>query len=248
MAFMPVLRELQSRPIAIRELLLGFACIVAAAGPPVAAQNPSEPAASQQPPVPVIRAQTNLIVVRVVVRDAGRNPVSGLDRTDFKLFDNNMEQAISYFAPEAPEVANPPGAEGTATVANQPQNSATSARYFQPQRFSAIFFDDYHMEFGDLVQIREAAQRYLGKHLDAGERVAVVSASGSIHVGFTNDRNKLEEALSHLARTPRFQPSPDCPQLPTYLAQRVEAGDQRRCRSLRECSSLAFATSRLAMS
>jgi VWFA-related protein len=195
MAFMPVLVELKRRPIVISELLLGFAGFVAAVGPP-AAQNSSEPAASQRQPVPVIRAQTNLIVVRVVVRDAGRNPVSGLDRNDFKLFDNNKEQSISYFAPEGPEVANPAGAEGTATVANQPQNSATSARYLPPQRFRAIFFDDYHMEFGDLVQIREAAKHYLGKHLDAGERVAVVSASGSIPVGFTNDRRWMRSPPS----------------------------------------------------
>ena len=225
-ALMPVLRELQRRPIVTSAFLLAFTCFVAAAGLLVAAQNPSEPVASHHEPVSVIRAQTNLILVRVVVRDAAGNPVSGLDRTDFKLFDNNKEQPISYFAPDAREVANPVGGTAAAPAANQPQKSGTSAGHMQPQRFSALFFDDYHMEFGDLVQIREAAKRYLGKHLDAGERVAVVSASGNIHVGFTNDRNKLEEALSHLARTPRFQPSPDCPQLPTYLAQRVEAGDQ----------------------
>ena len=171
MALMPVLREFQRRPIVTSAFLLAFTCSVAAAGL-VAAQSPSELASSQHEPVSVIRAQTNLIVVRAVVRDAAGNPVSGLNRTDFKLFDNNKEQSISYFAPDVSEVGNPVGATAAAPAANQPRKSGTSAGHIEPQRLSAIFFDDYHMEFGDLVQIREAAKRYLGKHLDAGERVA----------------------------------------------------------------------------
>lgn len=177
----------------------------------------------QNEPVPVIRSQTNLIMVRVVVRDAQGNPVSGLSRGDFQLFDNKKAQAVSYFSAEAPEGATRIGTKPSGATEKQPAERVVTA---EPQRFTAIFFDDYHMEFADLVQIREAAKRYMGKSLDVGERVAISAASGNVHVEFTNDRDRLEQALSHLVLAPRFEPSPNCPKLPTYLAQRVEDMDQ----------------------
>ncbi len=40
---------------------------------------------------------SNLVVVRVVVRDGDGKPVEGLRKEDFKLFDRGKEQAITQF-------------------------------------------------------------------------------------------------------------------------------------------------------
>src|ERR1035438_7348006 len=44
-----------------------------------------------------LRVKSNLVVVRVVVRDAKGKPVEGLARQDFRLFDRGKEQSISEF-------------------------------------------------------------------------------------------------------------------------------------------------------
>jgi VWFA-related protein len=58
----------------------------------------------------VIKVDTNLVVLNVAVTDAKGNSVTGLKRTDFKLFDNGVEQDITsldsiFTAEEAPFAA-----------------------------------------------------------------------------------------------------------------------------------------------
>jgi VWFA-related protein len=212
-----------------------FTCIAAAGARVAAAQKPTESAANSET-TSVIRSQTNLILVRVVVRDAKGDSVGGLTRQDFKVFDNRKEQAVSYFSAEEPKTVPQPDPTPDGAAGKQP----TEKKAAEPQRFTALFFDDYHMEFGDLVRIREAAKRYLGKSLDMGERVAIFSASGNLHVEFTNDRDKLQQALSRLVLETRFEPSPNCPRLPAYLAQRVEDMDQEAVKAAEDLLQPCF--------
>ena len=44
----------------------------------------------------------NLVLVRVVVRDAGGRAVGNLKQEDFELFDNRKPQVIKQFAVEKP--------------------------------------------------------------------------------------------------------------------------------------------------
>lgn len=151
-----------------------------------AQEPPKPPAANQDQPVQTIRVETNLVQVRVIVRDYQGKPVTGLTKADFQLFDNKKPQVISSFSVEGGAAAS---------------NDAPGA-----DRLTAIFFDDYHMGFFNLTNVRDAAKRYLANSLNAGELVAMVSASGSIHVDFTRDRDKLERALSNLQSDPHYRP------------------------------------------
>ncbi len=184
----------------------------------VLGQETSSSAAQQEQKVPAIRSLSNLIVVRVVVRDAKGNPVTGLSQADFQLFDNKKPQVISSFSSEMPDAMTEAEVSGGET--KQPR-SATAVPV-RPQRFTALFFDDYHLGIADLIPVRDAAKRYLTKRLDVGERVAIFSSSGHVRVEFTTDREKLEGALSHLVLAPRFEPTAGCAKLPIYLAKRVE--------------------------
>ena len=47
-----------------------------------------------------LRVTSNLVVVRVVVRDAQNKPLENLKKEDFKLFDRGKEQSITQFAVE----------------------------------------------------------------------------------------------------------------------------------------------------
>ena len=53
-----------------------------------------------------MKVTSNLVVVRVMVRDAQNKPVENLKKEDFKLFDRGKQQSISQFALEVP-VRNP---------------------------------------------------------------------------------------------------------------------------------------------
>jgi VWFA-related protein len=184
----------------------------------VLGQETSNSAAQQEQERPAIRSQTNLIVVRVVVRDAKGNPVTGLSQADFQLFDNRKPQVISSFSSDMPDAMTEAEVSGGGTK----QPGPATATPFGPQKFTALFFDDYHLGIADLIPVRDAAKRYLAKKLGSGERVAIFTSSGHVHVEFTTDREKLEDALSHLVLAPRFESTASCAKLPVYLAKRVE--------------------------
>jgi VWFA-related protein len=182
---------------------------------------PQQDQQQDQPAAQVLRSQTSLVLVRAVVRDAHGNPVAGLNKDDFKLFDNKKQQRILFFEAERPADSKPPTPSSTAAaLPNVLQPPVAPPLEAAPQKFTALFFDDYHIEFGNLVRVREAAERYLKKSLDGGERVAIFSSSGKPRVEFTNDRARLEEALSQLHVDTRFEPKV-CPKLPAQFAQSV---------------------------
>jgi VWFA-related protein len=189
------------------------------------AQENSNPAAAQGQAGAAIHVRTNVVMVRVVVRDAKGNPVSDLVRSDFHVFDNKKEQSITHFSAETPTAAGPavaqaPASSGKNTVAAKPTPLPIAAS--PPQRFTALFFDDYHMQFANLVQIREAAKRYLDRNLDQGARVAMYSTSGRVHLDFTNDRAKLEQAAAQLQFDLRVEPLSECPPMTDFQAQEIE--------------------------
>src|SRR5579864_2873342 len=204
-------------------LAIGALLTVLAAGG-VAQENSNPPAAQGQAGA-AIHVRTNLVMVRVMVRDAKGNPVSGLARSDFHVFDNKKEQSITHFSAETPTaaglaVAQAPASSGKNSVAAKPAPPPIAAS--APQRFTALFFDDYHMQFANLVQIREAAKRYLDKNLDQGARVAMYSTSGRVHLDFTKDRAKLEQAAAQLQFDLRVEPLSECPPMTDFQAQEIE--------------------------
>jgi VWFA-related protein len=158
------------------------------------------PIASPQGEV-AFKAETDLVLVPVVVRDAKGNAVGNLRKEDFQLFDKGKPQEITKFTLEGTtgrvaEDRSLPG--GNAPPANAPPITI-------PDHFVALQFDDVHMNggpgnaggFGDLVYSRDAALKFLDA-LRPGDRVAVFTTSGSVMLDFTSDRAKLREALLKL--------------------------------------------------
>src|ERR1700722_13612710 len=70
----------QSQPMARRLPLLLFIALL------LAAQTP------------VIRVDTRLVELNVIVRDQNNRPVEGLTKADFTVYDQNKEQKISLFS------------------------------------------------------------------------------------------------------------------------------------------------------
>ena len=168
-----------------------------------------------QQAVPSFRAETNLVLVPVVVRNAKGEAVANLTKADFRLFDNGKEQAIASFSVEetsgqvAPDRsqpdANPAPAKGGATAAQE-----SPAAMVIPEHYVALLFDDQHIKncnpdpppgyigcIGDLWRARDAAKKMI-KTLKPTDRVGVFTSSGQVMLDFTADRAKIEEALMKL--------------------------------------------------
>jgi VWFA-related protein len=160
------------------------------------------------------KVKVNVVLVRVVVRDAQGRAMGTLKREDFQLFDNKKPQTITSFALEQP---------GT-QVAREEKTSETEASKAPAiaERYIAYLFDDIHLNAGDLMQVREAANRHLGS-LAATDRAAIYSTSGQTMLDFTDDHAKLHDILLRLRPTPIAGSTiKDCPDVSYYMADLIE--------------------------
>ena len=175
------------------------------------------------------RVNVKLVVVRAVVRDAQGHAVGTLRREDFQVLDKGKPQVITQFEVEQPgmlaakaeqtsekDSGNKALANAASDVLSKPASVAS-----MPERYVAYVFDDVHLEFGDLAQVRQAAERHFAT-LRPTDRAAIFTTSGVMPLDFTDDRAKLQEALN------RLQPRPivgsdvqECPDISYYQADLI---------------------------
>lgn len=147
---------------------------------------------------PAFKAETNLVLVPVVVRDAQGNVVGGLAKDDFQLFRDGVSQAITSFALEE--------TSGRAAEDRSVGGGPKAAPMVMPEHFTALMFDDAHFESGrpeDIAYSRNAILKYLDT-LQPADRVALFTSSGQFDVDFTTDRVAIRNALMKLAPGPTF--------------------------------------------
>jgi VWFA-related protein len=193
-----------------------FAVLSISNFPSLAVAQAGNAAAAQSQAKTELKIESNLVVVRAVVRDAQGHPVDGLKKEDFKLFDRGKEQSIAQFE-FVPSVEKPlPSA-----FAQAPAQTAS-----EPERFVALYFDDLNTSDGDMMAARDAADRYLVANLRASDHVAIFT-TGKILSDFTSDPKQLNNALFQLHSSGRnLTRVHECPDLTDYQAQQiVETGD-----------------------
>ncbi len=191
-----------------------------AASPSIFAQAGDQAPANQTPYH--LKVTSNLVVVRVVVRDAQNKPVENLKKEDFKLFDRGKPQSITQFALEIP-AAQPTGPAASVT-SGQPTVTPASAL---PQRFLALYFDDLNMSDATVIQAREAADRYLAANLQPGDRVGLFTSGNSLS-DFTGDPKQIHDALLKLKVSPVALRPHDCPEISDYQAEQIIEFDDER--------------------
>ncbi|MGA7235100.1 MAG: VWA domain-containing protein [Bryobacteraceae bacterium] len=193
---------------------------------------PLDPPQAQDKPLPeqsvtetrdepaMFKTRVNLVMVPVVVRDSKGKTVTGLTKSDFLLFDKGKPQTITRFSMEkagAQRIKFVEDADGVGSSA-----ASKAAQSEVPQRFIAYLFDDVHAVFGDLAFARQAAVRHISKELGATDRAGIFTTSGQGVVDFTDDRDKLIDAIN------RLQPRPiargigqECPNIGFYMADMI---------------------------
>jgi VWFA-related protein len=147
------------------------------------AQN-SEPAkpdapVQQQPmaTAPVIRTESRVVLVDAVVTDKKGNYVHDLTQKDFKVYEDNKEQAISSFS--------------FGSDLSGPTSSAQ-------KHYMILFFDNSSMAAPDQIQARAAAAKFIAAGAAPDRLMAVVDFGGSLLVkqNFTANAELLTTAVN----------------------------------------------------
>ena len=154
----------------LRNILL-LAAAIAAAGAVARAQD-----ANAQGTMPVIKAETRLVLVDAVVTDKKGQYVRDLEQKNFKVWEDNKEQKITSFSFEADP--------------NSPNNNQ--------KHYMVLLFDNSTMDFGEQMRARQAAAQFIDANAGPNRLMAIINYAGSISVAqnFTADANRLKKVVS----------------------------------------------------
>jgi hypothetical protein len=141
------------------------------------AQTPAPPAAqASQPSGPAIKAESRLVLVDAVVTDKKGNYVHDLTQNDFKVFEDNKEQAVASFSF---------GADPAIQAQGQ-------------KKYLILFFDNSTMAMADQMQARDAAKKFIDTNAGPDRLMAVVEFGGAMQVvqNFTANTERLQAAVA----------------------------------------------------
>jgi len=179
----------------------------------------SEGNAAADTPSLTIKARSNLVQVRVVVRDADDKPVTGLKAQEFQIFDENQLQTISTFSIETSEIH---GREETPSPTARSPESLNNKAGVLPERFVGVVFDDANLSSRDAVRIKKAAQVFLTQTIPT-DRIGIYSTSAQITQEFTSDTDALRRAVLRVApRSSVVTNDRQCPNVSYNTARQIE--------------------------
>jgi len=168
-----------------------------------AATNGTQPAATAA--VATIHARTNLVVVDVVVTDSKKNPVHGLQKSDFTLMEDGKLQVIRNFE----EHTSLPAAE--AQIEPAPPLEKLHPGVFT-NKSEAPANGPVNVLLLDYLNTPVASQPYARKQLlefldkaPAGTRIAIFGITTHLYMlqGFTSDMAVLKAALTSKKGAPQ---------------------------------------------
>src|SRR5208282_4852104 len=136
-----------------------------------------QPAAANAADVPVIRAETRLVLVDTVVTDKKGSYVTDLAQKDFKVWEDGKEQTVTSFS----------FADSTGSTNSKP-------------RYMVLFFDNSTMDVGDQVRARDAAAKFIDANAGPDHLIAIAEFGGTVSISqnFTADAQRLKQVVAGL--------------------------------------------------
>jgi VWFA-related protein len=144
---------------------------------------------------PVIRVDTRLVELNIVVLDQNNRPVEGLTKADFTIFDRNKEQKIALFSVSSvhkpfqkPAAPLPPG-----IYTNRPEQQ----RVESPTTVTVVLLDSVNTHIEDQAYAKEQFVRFLSQ-IHPEDRVAVYALGNRLQIlqDFTGDSKALLNSVA----------------------------------------------------
>lgn len=140
-------------------------------------------------PANTIKVEVRQVLVPVVVTDPQGHHVTGLRQSDFKVFEDGVEQKITAFSVETSGTPQEGPAAAAATAPAPAAAAAVQTAAVKPRRTYLILIDTFHTSFHHLASAREALVRLFRQEQSADSQYILVSlaASPQILVNVTPD-------------------------------------------------------------
>lgn len=216
---------------------------------PTPQQKPSQPSqGTTYEPATVLKAITRLVVVDVVATDKKGDAVTGLERGDFTVLEDGVEQEVRAFTFQEPLPTSV--AKATPAALKMPDNVFTNIpAYTATNTLNVVLLDALNTTVPHQAYVRDQMIRYLQK-MPEGEPVAVYLLSSKLTLlqDFTSDPeilkavvNKLKGKVSPLLDNPAGGSEPEL--LPPGLADSGAIPDEMLQSMMRfEAERTAFQT------
>ena len=143
--------------------------------------------------VPSFRVATRLIQVNVIVTDHHGDPVTGLTKDKFEIFDRGRPQKIVFFSEQSPHrsVRPTPAGTGALVFSNRPDGKTEGSH-----SVTVVLFDRLNTRFEDSAFAKARLEKFLSG-VRPDDRIALYGLSSSLVVlhDFTDDAAALKRAL-----------------------------------------------------
>src|SRR5271167_1163523 len=136
------------------------------------------PAPAVDSSTPVFKAETRLVLVDTIVTDKKGNYITDLTVKDFKVWEDNKEQAIKSFSVE----------------------SGSSAPSESHRHYLVLLFDNSTMSLSDQARARDAAAKFVEANAGPDRYMAVINFGGTVSVAqnFTADAERLKQVVRNV--------------------------------------------------
>lgn len=190
-------------------------------------QTPKPPAGAET----LIRIETELVQIDVVVEDEKGRLVRDLKIEDFQLVEDGKVQRLSNFSVgTASRPARWIGAgkksvaegERAGRVGEGPSAAVDVGRYI------VMAIDDLHLSPASLLVAKQALQRFIDQQLSLNDQASLITTSGTLgqFQQFTNERDLLRRAVGRLSVRERVvTSSSDIPRITPYQAEMIDSND-----------------------
>lgn len=183
----------------------------------------AQAAPAQAPPGGTLRVEVDLVTVEVIAQDKKGNPILGLKREDFRVYEDGKQQQILTFD----VVADKPDEAMPVSLKDVDEEGRRG-------KVVLILFDDSNINPSQIQMARESAEKYVKQHMRPWDFFAVASYGLSLKISqnFTHDADKVvaairQPAMSHADPASAQSLSRQDPSRPTFPGQRGRQQDRR---------------------
>ena len=141
----------------------------------------------------VIKVNSNLVSLDVIVKDKKGKAITDLKPEDFTVSENGVPQKIEFFdatLTSGSEAGQPTNATGSTEPKPRISNGL-------PRNIIALVLDGQSTELGNLKHVRDGITKYIRERISDNDSVALFAISGDLQLlqPFTQDKAKLISAV-----------------------------------------------------